>query len=91
MRQEKGSITSRIMNRLDLPTETLGAVPRLTLTGGNEVFIENHRGLAGYSRELIIVNGGRKKLLIHGDGLELSNMTAEEIIIKGQILSIDID
>lgn len=85
----KNSITTKLLNAFDIPEDSLGTVPRLTVTGNGSVLIENHKGLVEYGREHIVVSGGKMLLSIHGSGLELEAMNRDEIRVKGQILSID--
>ena len=55
----------------------------------SRALIEDHRGLAGYSRERIEVNGGRTRLVINGEALELTAMDREALLVTGCILSVE--
>ncbi len=85
----KNSISTRLLKAFDIPEDSLGTVPRLTVTGNGSVLIENHKGLVEYGREHIVVSGGRMLMSLRGSGLELEAMNRDEIRLKGQILSID--
>lgn len=73
----------------DLPGEVLLDLPRLTVTGGGRVMVENHQGLMDYSSELIVVAGGRVTIKLIGDGLELRAMNAEALLITGNVFHIE--
>lgn len=74
----------------DLPSELVPGVPKLTLSGGSEVLIENHGGLRSYSRDLIEVRGRNMLMQIRGEDLELAAMTKNDIIIQGIIVAIEL-
>lgn len=76
-----------ITDRLSLPAEILPGVPRVTMSGGSEVLVENHAGLRSYSQSCIEVRGRNGFLRISGDGLELAAMSKTDIVIRGIIAS----
>ena len=75
----------------DLPKDAVAGMPRLTVIGGSQVLVESHRGILTFSRELIEIDGGRVTLAIRGDGMELAVMNRMEILIKGRIISAEIN
>ena len=77
-----------IAGRLSLPAEAAGLM-KVTVMGRSRALIEDHRGLAGYSRERIEVNGGRTRLVINGEALELTAMDREALLVTGRILSVE--
>ena len=74
----------------DLPAELVPGVPKLTLSGGSEVLIENHGGLRSYSRDLIEVRGRNMLMQIRGEDLELAAMTKNDIVIQGIIVAVEL-
>ena len=82
-------IASRAAETFDLPGEVLLDLPRITVTGGSRVVVENHQGLMDYSDQLIVVAGGPVTLKMIGDGLELRAMTAEALLITGNVFSVE--
>jgi len=74
----------------DLPAELVPGVPKLTLSGGSEVLIENHGGLKSYSRDLIEVRGRNALMQIRGEDLELAAMTKNDIVIQGIIVAVEL-
>ena len=74
-----------IADRLSLPAEAAGLM-KVTVMGRSRALIEDHRG---YSRERIEVNGGRTRLVINGEALELTAMDREALLVTGRILSVE--
>ena len=79
-----------VTDMFDIPAELVPGVPKLTLSGGSEVLVENHGGLKSYSRECIEVRGRNTTMQIRGDDLELAAMTKMEIVIRGIIVAIEL-
>lgn len=76
---------------LDLPVESVAGVPKLTITGCRYAVVEHHRGISMYSRERIEIEGGRIRLRINGEELELTAMDKSVLIIRGQIFSTEFE
>ena len=77
-----------LLDRLDLPGETLPGQVIVEIAGENRVLIEQHRGIREYTRERISVCVRYGMLEICGQGLELRSMSREQLIICGQIDSV---
>ena len=73
-----------------LPQELMPGVPRVTISGGYEVYVENHAGLISYSTECIEVRGRNAALRINGKDLQLATMTKANIITRGIIVSVEL-
>lgn len=73
-----------------LPAELVPGVPRLTLSGGSQVLVENHGGLKSYTSDLIEVRGRNMLLQIRGEDLELAAMTKTDIVIRGIIVALEL-
>ena len=87
----KNAVRKRsITELLDLPAEVLPGVPRLTMSGGSEVLVENHGGLRSYTSDLIEVRGRNMLIQIRGEDLELAAMTKTDIIIRGIIVAVEL-
>lgn len=88
--ERRDSLLERTTRMLDLPGEVAG-LPRVELTGRHELRMTNHRGILAYGREEILVSGGRLVVKVRGEGLELKAMTAEELLLTGDILSVELE
>ena len=84
-------IPLEIAERLDYPAESVAGVPKLTVTGRRRALVENHHGLLAYSRECIIIDGGRHfiisfQLCLRGTDLQLVAMDSAAVLISGTIV-----
>jgi sporulation protein YqfC len=62
-------------------------LPKITVIGREELYIENHRGVIEYSLTRLRVNLSRGFLEIEGDDLEIKALMADEMKITGKIIS----
>ena len=79
------SIKEQITDLLSLPKEIILNLPQITLTGSDEVGIENYKNIIEYTNEKIRINTNSGVLLIVGCNLILKTITAEYITVAGDI------
>jgi sporulation protein YqfC len=89
--RNKKNLLDRAVETLDLPGEVLAGMPKLTVTGNRRLHIECHKGIIEYNDSLIAVNGGAVLVKIRGEGLEIVSMSAEEILIRGFVVSVEFE
>lgn len=72
-------------NLLDLPKDAIYDVPRLTLVGGLQVFVENCAGILEFHDTRIRLAHSRGVLHITGKRLMIRYIQPREILIEGEI------
>lgn len=82
---EKGHWIQRIADGANLYGESLPGVPVMELAGDRRVLIERHEGVMEYGPEQICIRVKFGMLCISGCGLELRQMTRQQLIISGRI------
>ncbi len=83
--KEPGKFVERMARAVNLEGETLPGQTIVELAGECRVLIENHRGLAQYGTRCVAVRTRYGLLQICGEGLSISNMTRERLIVNGCI------
>ena len=78
-------VKRHVADALELPKEVLLNLPLISLIGKEEVGIENFKGILEYHEETVRVNTTAGVLRIEGHGLKLKQLTAEQIVVTGQI------
>lgn len=78
----------QLVRALELPAEVVLGQPLLTMTGREELFVENYKGLLEYTTESLRLHTGAGCLHIKGRGLALVSVHADAVLIRGRILSI---
>lgn len=78
-------ILRKLTREGELQEQPLPGLPIVELAGNRRVLIENHRGVREYSRERIGVKVKTGLVVVCGQGLELSRMTRQQLVIQGTI------
>ena len=82
---------NKIDKLLELPKEVYSDVPKIIMTGFEEVIIENFKGILEYEEFFIKVDTEIGTININGYKLTLEQITDEDIGIKGTIKSIELE
>ncbi|KFN10110.1 sporulation protein YqfC [Paenibacillus macerans] len=76
------------VDALDLPSDLVYDLPRLTLIGGQQLYIENHRGVVNFSPEELHLALSQGTLEVEGKELVIKAIMPEEVVIEGRIFGI---
>jgi len=74
----------------DLPLSFAAGLPRVELEGLDTLRVEQHRGLAAYGPELVVVRCTGADLRVRGSRLTLETMTVGELKLRGRILALEL-
>lgn len=80
-----------MLTRLDIPAESLTGAPRITISGGERVLVEGHRGLLEYAQDRIAAAGPGCRILIKGEGLGLVAMNRRELVVSGRLWAVELE
>ena len=89
--QKRKKVQSRINNFLEMPKEITSNEPKLTIQGFKELLIENYKGILEYEEFYVRISTHIGTININGFGLNLKQMTDEDIMVTGKINSIDLE
>lgn len=78
-------IKKGIADLLELPRDIVLDLPKITLVGNLQLYVENHKGIIEYSTGLIRINTKSGILLVTGSDLSIRTIVIEEIIVVGRI------
>ncbi len=81
----------KIDDILEMPKEICSNEPKLTITGFEELIIENYKGILEYEDYYIRINTYIGIININGFNLKLEKMTEDDLKIMGRIESLDIE
>ena len=76
---------------LDIPREVVSEVPKITVTGFDEILIENFKGILEYEDFFARISTHIGNININGFNLKLSQMTEDDILVSGKIDSIEFE
>lgn len=87
---QSNKLRRKISESLNLPEDVILDVPNIKIKGDSEVFIENHRGIIEYSKELLRLNSVLGIIKIKGENLQIKEINQEDILILGSIYLVEI-
>ncbi|MGZ4031435.1 MAG: sporulation protein YqfC [Tumebacillaceae bacterium] len=73
---------------LDVPKDSILDLPRITLIGGLQVFVENYRGVLEFRDDLLRLQLTHGELQVYGKELMLKTIYPTEVMIEGSISGI---
>ncbi len=76
---------------LEIPVELSTNNPKITVLGFERLLIENYRGILEYQDYFVRVNTYIGIVNINGFGLNLEEMTTDDLLVTGKIDSIDFE
>lgn len=76
------------MDSLELPKDLVYGAVLVSITGQQEILIENYRGILEYTKNHVSVQAKTCRLVIRGADLQISYYTNEEMKINGRIDSV---
>ena len=83
--------TNKIEKMLELPEEIYSDNPKITITGFNEIILENYKGILEYEKCFASISTYIGVININGNNINLEKMTNDDIKITGKIESIELD
>lgn len=78
-----------LAEKLDLPRDIVLNLPKITITGDNEIVIENHKGVMAFKDNMIKVNTNSGIMCIYGNKFEILFMSGSTVNISGKFTSIE--
>lgn len=83
--------TRKIDKILEIPKEVYSNIPKFTITGFEEMIIENYKGILEYEEFFIRISTHIGIVNINGYNLNLETMTNDDIKVSGKIESVEIE
>ncbi len=82
-------LKKNIADALELPQDIVLDLPKITMVGNLQLYIENHKGIIEYTSNQIRIYTKLGILRILGTNLLLKNIVMEEIVIIGEIKQVE--
>ena len=80
---------TRVVQRLQIPEDIALHLPLVHLTGSCRARVENHRGIAEYTPELIRIDSAAGLVVIRGRELMVKELARDDLICVGKILAVE--
>ena len=82
------SVKSKIAEKLNIPEDIAEGLPIVTVTGKNEIYVENYKGIIEYGANCVRIQTKVCRITFTGKNLEIVYYTNVDMKISGQIESI---
>ena len=79
---------AKISNAMEIPLEIITGLPKISLTGNCELYLENHCGIIQYTSERVRARTKIGEITVCGKELILTGLTTCTLTISGEICSI---
>lgn len=91
MRLKMRKNNNRLDRLLELPKEVYSNVPKVIITGFDELIVENFKGILEYEEYYVRINTHIGIINVNGFNLNLIQMNQDDMKITGKIDSIDFE
>ena len=81
----------KIDKLLEIPQEVYTNTPKITITGFNEIILENYKGILEYEEFFASISTYIGVVNIKGYNINLEKMTNDDIKITGKIESVELE
>lgn len=79
----------KLANACGMPKDVVLGAPLLTVTGRNELYIGNYRGIVEYTDLVIRIQTKTGQIKVNGKRLQVEYYTNEEMKVTGLLCSIE--
>ncbi|HJJ12289.1 MAG: YabP/YqfC family sporulation protein [Clostridia bacterium] len=76
---------NKIERMLELPIEVTTNIPKITITGFDQIMIENYMGIIEYEEYLVKINTSIGIIIMEGNKMNLNQINENDILISGEI------
>ena len=90
MSQIKRKLYKMTAQLLDMPEDVVYELPRMTMIGDRQLYIENHRGVLLFSDKQLRVQLNKGELEVTGSNLIIRTIWIDEIFVEGLITGLEI-
>lgn len=87
-KEERKKIRQKFQAAMEIPKELLKDYSRVTVIGGEDIWIENYKGIIEYNEEMIRLSNN---IVIYGQALSVEEISSEDILIIGKIKNIEFE
>ncbi len=87
----KEKVRGFLADTFELPKEIVLNMPKMVVIGNVSMFVENHKGMVDYDENNVRINTGNGIIGIKGSGLEVIEVTSENMLVRGNFTEIDFD
>lgn len=81
----------KVGDLLEMPVEVTSNLPKITISGFDEIVIENFVGILEYEEFFVRIKTHIGNVIINGFNMKLTQLNSEDIMVKGIISNINFE
>ena len=85
----KKRFSETIADAWGVPKDVIMNIPRLTISGDKEIYIENHKGVLTYTDGEIRISTAMGIVMIRGKNLVIQRIRLEDVLISGVFAGVE--
>ncbi|WP_128896051.1 sporulation protein YqfC [Longirhabdus pacifica] len=85
MRQFNKKFKKMTTRLLDLPEDVVFDLPRITMIGNMQCYIENHEGIIQFTSNKLLLKIPNGRIEVTGEDLVIRTILSEEMMLEGTI------
>ena len=85
----KKHISERAADAWGVPKDVIMNIPRLTISGDKEIYIENHKGILEYTDTEMRISTAMGIVRVCGKNLVIDRIRLEDIVISGSFTKVE--
>ena len=85
------NVKRSLSEKLDISKDIILELPKITITGKEEITIEHHKGIIVFEKNIIRVNTKIKVIKILGRNFEIIYIGESTLSIKGEFISVEFE
>ena len=86
--KSKKNVREVFTHVLELPKDVVMNIPRMTMVGFKDLLLENFKGIIEYEAEVIRINTNAGIIKVTGTNLIIKEITSDDLLISGNIESL---
>lgn len=88
VRKHSREIQEKLLRALELPDDVVFDLPKITVIGDIQFYLENHRGIIAYSPTVVRIAVSIGELRIEGEGLFIRTINRDELYLEGRVYAV---
>ena len=88
MSNKLNRVKEKLIDTLELPSDIILGIPKITLIGQRELTIENHKGILKFENDELIINTSLGYLTVLGNNFEIVFVGGTTITLRGNFESV---
>ncbi len=85
----KKRISETVADAWGVPKDVIMNIPRMTISGDKEIYIENHKGILEYTSTEIRVSTAMGVVHVQGEKLVIERIRPEDLVIAGTFSKVE--